>query len=138
MILAVHRQRPNWPADPARPVIEKTVDGETYWVETDGGGGPVDDDVRAILNPVVVPTFRASDLIDTLTADDLVAIESAVAADAELRLTWIRLCSRGENPVSTSFRTKLAGLVDALGDGRASEIADELSVASVDGAAQKL
>jgi hypothetical protein len=58
-ILAIHRQPPNWPDDPARPIFEMEHEGEarTLYVETDGDA-PTADDVEAFLNPPApVPTI---------------------------------------------------------------------------------
>jgi len=75
------------------------------------------------------PSFLARDLIDLLTADDLVAIETATAASTPLRLLWIRLRVQGDKPVSTAgegFAQGWAGLTAALGSTRAAAIATQL------------
>lgn len=64
-ILAIHRTKPNWPADPARPIFERAFGGTTYYVETDGAA-PTPAEIDAVLNPPVVVV--APDPIDQLRA----------------------------------------------------------------------
>jgi len=83
--------------------------------------------------PAPAPSFLARDLIDQLTTDDLVAIETAVQQSAPMRLLWIRLRSRGDKPVDTSspdFAQGWSGLAAALGSARASAIATALGIPS--------
>lgn len=49
-ILAVHRQRPNWPEDKNRPIYE--ING--LFVETDGPV-PNQSQIDAVLHPLVLP-----------------------------------------------------------------------------------
>lgn len=75
------------------------------------------------------PSFQARDLIDLLTTVDLAAIETAVAANADLRLLWLRLRTREGKPViaaGDAFAQGWAGLTSALGSGRAAAIATAL------------
>lgn len=53
-ILAIHRQAPNWPADPQRPIVQVEHAGSTYWVETNGPA-PNAGEIQAVLFPPVVP-----------------------------------------------------------------------------------
>lgn len=60
-VLAVHRQEPNWPQDQARPRYHVSVDGTSYWAETDGAE-PTSDDVANVLEfgSASLPAMKAS------------------------------------------------------------------------------
>lgn len=117
-----------------------TDDGRTF--HQVGPGGEIGDLLAAwiaagntpaayVAPPAPAPSFLARDLIDELTTDDLVAIETAVASSVALRLLWIRLRARGEAPVDTSsdsFAQGWAGLAAALGADRATAIATALKI----------
>lgn len=50
MILCIHRQEPNWPAEPKRPRFVVEHDGVKLWVETDGKEFTMEE-VAAVLHP---------------------------------------------------------------------------------------
>ena len=94
------------------------------WLEAGGAPDPY-------VAPGAPPSFLARDLVDQLNADDLTAIETTVQADANLRLLWLRLCTRGAKPViatGDAFTQGWAGLMAALGAERASELAAALRI----------
>jgi hypothetical protein len=99
-------------------------DRAEYQTWLDRGGAP-----DPYVPPAAPSSFLARDLVDQLTADDLLAIESAVSGNVALRLLWTRLSARGEKPVETSsaaFAQGWAGLSAALGPTRAAAIATAL------------
>lgn len=98
-----------------------------YQAWLDAGGIPV---------PYVPPpppplSFFARDLIEALMPDDLVAIETAVAGSAPLRLLWLRLRTREGKPViaeGDAFAKGWAGLMASLGEDRVAEISAKLKL----------
>lgn len=77
-ILAVHRQKPNWPDDPKRPRFEIKYDDMVCWAETDGTA-PSDVEMDAFLDPPIPPRDPAvllQALLSSvgLTVDELKAL----------------------------------------------------------------
>jgi hypothetical protein len=114
-VLAVHRTKPNWPADPARPIVEVPYSGASYWVETDGSM-PSESDLLAVIAPTPQPNpiVDGADFLARFTDGELKAIDAACAANAQIS-RWVKLAlMRGE--VDVGGKTALAakdGLIKA-------------------------
>lgn len=88
MILAVHRQEPNWPAAADRPRFAIEHGGRTYWAETDGDA-PTAEDVAVIIEPNIndakaaymAMTARDAAAV-TGTRSDLIAVHMEKFAQA--------------------------------------------------------
>lgn len=101
-VLAIHRAPPTWAPSPARAHHVLVIDGETYWVETDGpppdetearhvlfGAPPGEAEYGAAVQAYVEATARARGYHDAATCASYIGSTIAAwQADAEAFVAW--------------------------------------------------
>jgi len=117
------------------------VDDPTYTEWLTAGGIPtaidtemnLGDSLQAagIANHLPKSSFIAADLVAQLTAADYTAIQSTISANGSLGVLWSALLAQGTVPIavtSNRFEAGWAGIVQALGNTRAGQIAATLGI----------
>ncbi len=123
--------------------IQATIDGVLMTVpddpanshrciiaEWEAAGGVISPYVEPV--PVARESFLARELLEQLTSADYAAIQSAIAANADLGLLWSSLLAQGGAPISVGserFQAGWTGLAGALGADRATAIYTALNLA---------
>jgi hypothetical protein len=83
--------------------------------------------------PAPRDSFLARELLALLSADDMAAINAAIAGSPALALLWVSLLAQGEAPVllaSARFQAGWTGLTKALGQARADALMAALKPAT--------
>lgn len=124
MITAIHRQQPNWPPDPIRPITQIVFEGSALFVETDGSV-PTEQEVDLVLHPpaAAVTVIDGAAFLARVTDAEYVTVTGSTNVQVRRWVETLRL--RGEIDVTgTTALAAKAGLVQLglLTPSRADEI----------------